>query len=56
VPAYLPPLEDVRAAVERDWLQLQSEQAREKFFEALRERYDVRVETESQLAAATTTD
>ena len=56
VPAYLPPLEDVRAAVERDWLQLQSEQAKEKFFEALRERYDVRVETESQLAAATTTD
>ena len=53
---HLPPLEDVRAAVERDWLQLQSEQAKEKFFEALRERYDVRVETESQLAAATTTD
>lgn len=56
VPAFLPPLDDVRAAVERDWLQAESERAKEKFFEVLRERYDVRIEADSQVASAAATD
>jgi hypothetical protein len=56
MPAHLPPLDEVRSAVERDWLQSQSEQAKARFFQALRERYDVRIDTGAQVASATAAD
>jgi hypothetical protein len=56
VPAYVPTLDDVRAAVERDWLQSKSEQAKARFLQALLERYEVRIETDAQMASAAAAD
>jgi hypothetical protein len=56
MPGHLPPLDEVRSAVERDWLQSQSEQAKARFFQALLERYEVRIETDPQVASATAAD
>jgi hypothetical protein len=41
-PARRPVLEDVRAAVERDWSAAQSEELDEAFYQAVRDRYTVR--------------
>jgi hypothetical protein len=43
--ARTPTLAEVRAAVERDWLRKRSEQNEQAFYQALRARYTVRVET-----------
>ena len=45
IPASEPTLDDVRAAVERDLLNAQSQQINDAFYEALRERYKVIIET-----------
>ena len=45
IPAREPTLDDVRAAVERDLLNAQSQQINDAFYEALRERYNVTIET-----------
>lgn len=50
-PARRPVLEDVRAAVERDWSAAQSEELDEAFYQAVRDRYTVR--TIADAAAAT---
>jgi hypothetical protein len=55
-PGYLPALDDVRAAVERDLLQVRSEQAKAEFYQALRNRYDVRIESSPQLAGESRAD
>jgi len=55
-PAYLPPLDEVRDAVERDVMQARAEQVKEAFFEALRERYEVRIEAEPSVAGANAAD
>jgi hypothetical protein len=44
-PARLPALDEVRAELERDLLRARSEEAAEAFYQSLRERYRVRVET-----------
>jgi len=55
-PGYLPPLDEVRAAVERDWLQAKSEQAKQAFYQVLRDRYDVRIDPELQVVSSTAQD
>jgi parvulin-like peptidyl-prolyl isomerase len=55
-PGYLPPLDEVRAAVERDWLQAKSEQAKQAFYQVLRDRYDVRIDPELQVVSSTARD
>ncbi len=51
-PGYLPALAEVRAAVERDVLQARTERERERFYQTLRDRYDVRIELPSPVANA----
>jgi len=53
-PGYLPSLGEVRAAVERDLLAAQSEDTKNEFYEALRARYDVRIEVDPPVADART--
>lgn len=55
-PGYVPPLDEVRDAVERDWLQAQSERAKQAFYGALRDRYEVRVDPAPQAAGVPATD
>lgn len=45
-PARLPPLAEVRPAVEREWAAERREQARERLLETLRERYEVEVQVQ----------
>ena len=51
-PGYLPPLDEVRAAVERDWLQAKSEQAKQAIYQAIRERYKVRIDPAPQVVSS----
>ncbi len=43
-PGSVPQLTEIRSAVEREWSYLQRQQARQAFYEVLRERYDVSIE------------
>ena len=43
-PGVLPPLQKVRARVERDWESARREEATEAFYNGLRQRYEVSVE------------
>jgi parvulin-like peptidyl-prolyl isomerase len=51
VDARIPKLAEVRTAVERDWLRAHSEKAEEAFYQALRARYSVRIETDANTGA-----
>jgi len=53
-PPRTPELDAVREAVQRDWAAVQRTQAREAFYESLRERYDVTVERPSPQALGST--
>ena len=55
-PGYLPALDEVRDAVERDWLKAESDRAKQAFYESLRDRYDVRIDTAAQVANAAAAD
>lgn len=50
IPDYLPNLDEVRAAVERDWLKAESEKAKQSLYSALRQRYSVRIDSAPALA------
>jgi len=49
-PARRPTLEDVRTAVERDWSAAQSEKMNEAFYQAVRDRYTVRIAADGPVA------
>ena len=51
MPAELPLLEDIRAAVERDWTEARAREARDALYAALRDRYTVTVEGRERLAS-----
>ena len=55
-PGYLPPLDEVRAAVERDWLQAESDRAKQAFYQVLRDRYEVRIDATPQAARVPVAD
>jgi hypothetical protein len=50
-PGRLPPLEEVRGAVEREWAGKRRKEARERFYGALRGHYDVEVRMPSAASA-----
>jgi parvulin-like peptidyl-prolyl isomerase len=50
-PGRQPTLEEVRAAVERDWFAAQGEELNEAFYQAVRERYTVRNAADISAAA-----
>lgn len=50
VPGRVPSLSEVRAAVERDLLARRTEEARDRFYDALRERYTVRYSEDLSIA------
>ena len=49
-PAHLPPLAEIRALVEREWRNERREQANERFYQALRERYSVEIRLPAMVA------
>jgi hypothetical protein len=49
-PSRLPPLDEVRAAVERDLLRTRADQSAEAFYQSLRQRYPVRIEADIDTA------
>jgi hypothetical protein len=50
----LPPLDAVREAVQREWLNAHRIEAEQKLYRTLRDRYRIVVETPSQSAASET--
>jgi len=53
-PGRAPALAEVRPAVERDLLRARADEAGEAFYQSLRERYTVRIETDPETAASPT--
>jgi hypothetical protein len=51
----LPPLDTVRDAVQREWLNARRVEAEEKLYRTLRDRYQIVVETPSRTMASETT-
>ena len=51
VDARIPELAEVRTAVERDWFREQSEKAGQAFYQVLRARYSVRIDTDANTGA-----
>jgi hypothetical protein len=42
----LPPLDEIRERVEQDYLQVQAERAEREFVAALKDRYEIRIESD----------